>query len=536
MKKSNKIKFNIIIIIAIILFAIAIIPKELQEDTFYMIKVGEYVCKNGIQVITDRIEPFTWHEGITYTYPHWLMDVVFYLIYSLSGFVGIYGFTLIMGIIIYISLYYANVKIGKNYLISGIITLISIYFLQGYITARAQIITYLCCILTIIFIERFLETKKNRYIIGLVIVPIILANCHAALFPIYFVLYLPYIAEYIISFLTPKEIWTRILKVKNKKLEKLIAKNEIEKQERVKAKINKIENKINQIEEKEKTKKRKIIISRNSNIKWIIIIFFVCMLTGLLTPIKDMPYTYTFKALKGNTMNFISEHQAVTLIKSPFLLITYAVLAILLFSNKITIKLQDLFMVMGMSLLAIISYKQFPIFFIGVIFIINKLLYSLIGQNTKEKIKKIGNKVLSIKGTTYILMIIVILFLWRYRYTANQSYVNTNEYPVAAAEWIKENLNLKQVRLFNDFNYGSYLLMQEIPVFIDGRSDPYDEKDIFVDYMLTSSGQKWYGDVFDKYKITHVMTTANSYLDMVLQRNIAYRSIYNDGSFVIYKR
>ena len=542
MGKSNKIKFNIIIVIAIAMFAIAIIPKSLQEDTFYMIKVGEYICENGMQVIADRIEPFAWHEGMIYTYPHWLLDIIFYLIYSFMGFTGIYGFTLIFGIVIYLLIYYMNVRIGKNNVISAIIALASIYLLRGYITARAQIVTYLCCILTILFIERFLETKKNRYVIGLVIVPIILANCHAALFPIYFVLYLPYIAEYIISFLIPKEVLGKILKIKNKKVEKLQNKNKLAKVEKIKEKINKIERKLNKIEENDKCKDRKIIIERNPNMKWIIIIFIICIFTGLLTPLRDIPYTYTYKSIKGNTMNFISEHQAVQLIKSPHLLITFVVIIILMFSNKTKIKLQDLFMVIGMSLLAIISYKQFPIFLIGVMCIINKLSYSLISENIKEKVNKIANKVLSVKGIIYILMVIVILFLWKYKDTASQSYVKTNEYPVAASEWIKDNLDLEQVNLFNDFNYGSYLLFQDIPVFIDGRADAYDpvfngkDDDVFLDYMMTTSAQNWYGDTFDKYNITHIITTKSSYLDTALQRNIAYKMIYNDGSFVIYER
>lgn len=39
MSKPNKIKFNIIIIIAIIVLSIGTITKTFQEDTFYMIKV-----------------------------------------------------------------------------------------------------------------------------------------------------------------------------------------------------------------------------------------------------------------------------------------------------------------------------------------------------------------------------------------------------------------------------------------------------------------------------------------------------------------
>lgn len=232
MEKKNKIRFNIIIVIAIILFAIGTIPKILQEDTYYMIKVGEYICENGMQVIADRIEPFAWHEGIIYTYPHWLLDVIFYLIFSIWDLSGIYVFTVIIGILIYLLIYYTNIKVGKNNIISAIITIASIYLLTGYIAARSQIITYICCILTILFIERFLENGKKRYLIGLILVPILLANCHAALFPIYFVIYLPYITAYIISFFNRKEICEKIIKIKNKKLEKWQGKSNIKKQDK----------------------------------------------------------------------------------------------------------------------------------------------------------------------------------------------------------------------------------------------------------------------------------------------------------------
>ena len=44
-----KSKFNILAIMFIIFFGIAISPKELQNDTFYTIKIGEYVMENGIR-------------------------------------------------------------------------------------------------------------------------------------------------------------------------------------------------------------------------------------------------------------------------------------------------------------------------------------------------------------------------------------------------------------------------------------------------------------------------------------------------------
>ena len=118
-------------------------------------------------------------------------------------------------------IYYTNINIAKNNIVSSIITIASIYLMQGFITARAQIITYICCILTVLFIDQFLETSQKRYLVGLFLVPIVLANCHAALFPIYFVIYLPYIAEYVLSYFTKEEMCSKRIYIKGKIIKRL---------------------------------------------------------------------------------------------------------------------------------------------------------------------------------------------------------------------------------------------------------------------------------------------------------------------------
>ena len=70
--KNNKVKiFELIAIILILIFAFSITPKQLQNDIFYTIKIGNLIQQNGI----DGVDHFSWHEGLPYTYPHWLYDV-----------------------------------------------------------------------------------------------------------------------------------------------------------------------------------------------------------------------------------------------------------------------------------------------------------------------------------------------------------------------------------------------------------------------------------------------------------------------------
>ncbi len=220
---------------------------------------------------------------------------------------------------------------------------------------------------------------------------------------------------------------------------KRISKKEIrqEKIEKKQIKLEKLEQKLKRIKDKELTKQRKIIIKRNNNVKWLILIFIISIFTGLLTPIKDIPYTYMIKSLMGNTMKFIQEHQSVELIHSVELLLSLFAIQVLLFSSKIKIRLQDIFMLGGMSILALISYKQFPIFWIAAMYIINKLAGQIVDDNIKEKITSPLKYILSLKGMIYTTLILVVLFLVQYKQIAPQSYINSNEYPVLATRMVK---------------------------------------------------------------------------------------------------
>ena len=117
-QKIINIRFEILAIVCIILFCAVLTPITFQNDTFYTIKIGEHIVNNGI----DMQDPFSWHEGLPYVYPHWLYDTLTYLIYSFSGFMGLFITTMVLSCILGITMYTVNKKISKNRLISFLIT------------------------------------------------------------------------------------------------------------------------------------------------------------------------------------------------------------------------------------------------------------------------------------------------------------------------------------------------------------------------------------------------------------------------------
>jgi len=544
-EKVLNIKFIIMAIICICLFSIAIVPKGLQNDTFYTIKLGELILENGI----DMQEHFAWHEGLPYTYPHWLYDVIMYLVYMIGGYNGLYISSIILTIALGITMYLTNVKLTKNSVIPFFTTILMMYVGKGFFTARAQLVTFILFALEIYYIERFLETKKKRFAVGLLIIPVAIANIHAAVFPFYFILYLPYIGEFIVSLFVGKDLFTKLLLKIDKSNIKMLEKKEKlnEKKEKeleiLKLRVEKNEIKLQQ-EGTEKIQKEpyKIVVQKNKAMLGLIIIMIIAVATGLLTPIGDTPYTYLINTMQGTTTQNISEHLPIILYHSTYVF-AYIIIAVCLISfTKVKIKLSDLLLLGGLIFLTIMTRRQQSmLFFVGII-VINKMICELIEKYDEDGEKEILKYLTSILGKIIMYGIFIAYTIFSLNNIKDVQIVNKNDYPIEATEYIKENLDVENIRLFNEYNFGSYLLFKDIPVFIDSRADVYDPEfngwkdDIFRDFVNLNNASNDYEDKFEHYGITHLLIYRNSTLDKVLKLDKNYNELYKDDRFIIYER
>ena len=544
-KISSNIKFTTVAIILIAIFCVALTPVTLQNDTYYSIKIGEHIAQYGI----DMQDPFSWHENLGYTYPHWLYDLLTYLIYNVFGMTGIYITTCILSVILGITVYLVNKKLVKNNLLSFVITIGAMYLIRGYIAARAQLVTFILFVLTIFFIEKFLENKKKRYAIGLIIIPILIANMHLAVFPFYFILYLPYIAEYIIASFAERIVYRKASVKKLKRKINKLSKNDgnEEKIEKLKQELIELEEKVDKIKvkrSKELQNPYKIRLTKNNNVKWLILIMIICIFTGLLTPLGNTPYTYLIKTMEGNTTQNINEHLPMTLANDTEVICTLIIFLAILIFTKAKIRLSDLFMLGGLCYLMLASRRQVSIFALICSIILNRLIVDLIQQYTKITWKEIEEKVTSVIGILVITIAMLGFSYYMAKDKVDDTYIDESTYPVQACDYILENIDLGQARFYNEYNYGSYMLYRGIPVFIDSRADLYapefsgKEDDIFMDFIETSNISVFYEDTFDKYNITHVITYKNSKMNMIITKtnDQKYKELYSDKYFVIYER
>lgn len=109
---------------------------------------------------------------------------------------------------------------------------------------------------------------------------------------------------------------------------------------------------------------------------------------------------------------------------------------------------------------------------------------------------------------------------------------NYNKKPISdtAINYIKDN-NPK--RLFNYYNYGGYLIYNDIKVFIDGRADMYSKYNFKDAVDLQDRGYKY---LLDGYNFDMLIIPNNIALNIHLLNNNDYMAVFQDDNTVIYEK
>lgn len=476
---------SIISIFLIIIFTIAIVPKEFQNDTFFTIAIGQNILKNGIELE----EKLVWHENLEYTNSRWAFDVITAKIYNMFDFNGIYFFTILMACIQMVLYYYILNKLTNKKFLSLFLTIITDYFICGEFAARAQIISFSLFLLEFYCIEELIKTNKKRYFILLFIIPIILVNCHASVFPVYFVLYFPYIAEYILS------------KILKKDSEKLII---------------------------EKRKIGKIII--------LVIIGFIC---GFLTPKGLAPFSDMFKAMGGLSASIIGELQPITIMDETYFIILCCIVFAMIAFTKTKVKITDCFYILGFAIMALTTKRC--IFFLYLISSI--CIYRIFSDYLDyRKIEyDFLNKKIKSLGFIIFAIFIVIHSINLITQKSSVNFISTESYPVDAVNYILDNIELDNMRIYNVFDFGSYLELNGIKAFIDSRSGVFSPEfnkgcTILQDNVDVFYGNVSYKTIFDKYKITHALLENTEIANIYIVDDENWKLIYQDDIFSLYER
>ena len=140
-------------------------------------------------------------------------------------------------------------------------------------------------------------------------------------------------------------------------------------------------------------------------------------------------------------------------------------------------------------------------------------------------------------GVIIVTLTIIGTSIFVYNINYKEAFINEAIYPVQMVNYMEKNLNMEEVKLYNEYDFGSYLIYKDIPVFIDSRSDLYTSSfnngtDIFNECMNITEN---YGRIFNKYKITHILIYKDTDLNQILAASSNYELVHREGRFMLYK-
>jgi len=141
---------------------------------------------------------------------------------------------------------------------------------------------------------------------------------------------------------------------------------------------------------------------------------------------------------------------------------------------------------------------------------------------------------LALNCTQYTIIGVAIFSVLSLRLDDTQ-YIKETEYPVKAYQSVKQYFN-EDTRVFNEYSWGSYLMLNNQQVFIDSRLDLYTEeynKDVtvFKDYLNI---ELKYKEIIDKYNINMFFIKSNTPLSTILSVDNDFEEIYSDDVASVY--
>ena len=425
-KKTFKTWLLIIILTLPLIFTILLKPR-IDNDLWYLLAEGKYIFKHGIY----HIDPLSMHSGLQITVQNWLSASIFYGIYSILGFKGIYILMLLCYMIISYLIYKICLLISEdNILLSFLVSFITVItLLSYYIVTRPQIFSFINLLILIYTLELYIKKDNWKYLISIPIISLIQANMHASLWWMVFLFILPYFID---SFKFPK------------------------------------------------------LGLQGYRKKPIILASLIGLIVGLINPYGIKAITFIFTSYGDKYMHdFIAELLPFSL-KNIICINMFAIMIIVqlcytLFRNgKVRIRYICLFY--GTLLLGFLSIKGFSHFTLVSLFPLAYFFKDTIPNDFSDVSDKFMNVVKNIIKVFSIIGIIFMTLL-----LCNN--IKTLDIPHEPQNIVKElqKLNIKNVNIYSAFNNGGYLEFYGYKPYIDPRAEVFlkknnNQKDIFKEY------------------------------------------------------
>ena len=479
------------------------VKTALDNDTYWIIKTGEYICNNGI----PTKDFLTIHTNMDLVVQQWLSDVIYYKAYKLLGVMG--PVLIIMAAILVFSglMYKLCMMMTNNSVRSALASVLVSASMSSFFVTRPQVFTYCIILIELICLEKYVKDGKIKHLIALPILSVAVVNLHASMWTMLFIFLLPYLANALPIKINGKSIsCCKILPL--------------------------------------------------------IITALIMIPCGMITPYGIKGLSFIFTTSIGDKVNSsINELKPVVLSKSPgdvlqFIIpVLIAACYIIHKSGKSTVRYVLLTVGTGAMMM---MYRKLGAYFMiaavpAVMYYLNDIdvIGFIIKMDKKAKAKPKKNEK---NNTPLLVTLICILVSGILIYTFVGFGIDASEFiksgganeemdkVINAMEAdIKEN-PVDELILFNGFNTGGYLEFKGYKTYIDPRADSFVEEanndfDYLTEYFDVKTGNVYFKDVFDKYGFNYAIVDMKSELPIYSQisNNDGYKLVYESEDYALFR-
>ena len=188
---KKKIKFLIAFLIPVA--AVMVMNNGLDNDSWYMLAEGREIVNNGIYY-EDQLSI---HEGLNVTVQNYGFAVIFYLLYSVFGGVGVYIAMLVVnGVLCYLIYKICMLISNKNTNLSLILMILTDLLLAYcFVVTRAQVVSYVIFMSIIYFLELYARKGDRRVLWWIPVLSFLQINLHASLWPMILIVLIVYMID-----------------------------------------------------------------------------------------------------------------------------------------------------------------------------------------------------------------------------------------------------------------------------------------------------------------------------------------------------
>ncbi len=413
---------------------------SVDTDTWWHLRAGQWILEN--QEVPQQ-DPFSYtRAGEAWQYPGWLVEVPLFWIYQALGPGGL---NLWAAGMVTLAFYFVWQTMSGGVFLRAFVVVLAAAASGVYWAARPYMVTFVLAALFLWILEDSSSGRKDR-VWWLPLLMILWANSHGG-FIIGFIIWGVYFVEGCL------EVLGALLKdgltLKRSTLEHLTL--------------------------------------ENHQLRKLFLIGIGMLAAVVLNPSGPIMLLYPFKTVAIDSLReFIQEWQSPDFHNrqvQPFLWLLFLTLGAVGFSGR-RMKPADFFLVTGFGYLAFLAGRNISLFAIAAPMVLSRhaadviqAVTTRVGMSLKVPSAAVPTKFQS-RLNIFLLVIILIAVVIKvglvFPRKANAAFFEES-LPVGTVAYLQE--NSPPGRLFNHYNWGGYLVwaLPEYPVFIDGRTDLYDD-------------------------------------------------------------